>query len=442
MSTGNFYPFASEQHLRSMFLERVELLRKDRGNVLPIWAQAQADAVFEGKNLVICGSVSRSEIRTLARIANVIGIVDDYLVEKQNRLFGVPVLTSDEWGEMARQDQSIVSCILVSQARAFEHFVKLCTQWELQWLGPLEVMHLIKSAGVNTKGETGRFFWYGYEFFEFALTNADRLTALGSKLGDSFSRSTWWSVLLYRLTLNPFFLTSCAVGHHLDRYHLNSYSCNRQFFKFSDKEVYVDGGTFIGYTVEQFIRAVGGAFSHVYAFEPANANRAQILGRLQKLQDEFVQPLAGRVSISEKGLWNKDTTLLFNPTQTIDTFGVGTPNNTQSAHLVDSGILGHLYDKSAEESVAFNVPVTTIDNATDANATFIKLEIEGAELEALNGARKTIERMRPKMAISIYHKPEDLVTLTDFVIQTGQDYKLGFRQHNPMVPDAMVLYCY
>jgi hypothetical protein len=109
---------------------------------------------------------------------------------------------------------------------------------------------------------------------------------------------------------------------------------------------------------------------------------------------------------------------------------------------VDAGLVEHIYEKEQESRISIQVPVTTIDSATNREATFIKLEIEGSELQALTGAKESIARNRPKMAISIYHKPEDLETLLDFVLETGQNYQLGFRQHNPLVPDAMVLYCW
>jgi FkbM family methyltransferase len=306
----------------------------------------------------------------------------------------------------------------------------------------LEYLHLLTACRINKNGEVGRFFWYGEEFFTRTLDNLDRLIESRRHLSDSWSRVSWLCILLYRMTLNPFYLTACAVGPHFDKFSFDSYGINRRFFQFSENEIYVDGGAFTGDTIAQFVRAVGGKFKHIHSFEPSSENNRTIRNMLSGLQNDYPWSLHPRITLHEKGLWDSDTTLLFNPSQLVEMDGNGAIVSPPSAHLVDAGIAGHIYDKQHEYKMSIQVPVTTIDAATNGEATFIKLEIEGAELQALNGARESIARNRPKMAISIYHKPEDLETLLDFVLETGHNYQLGFRPHNPLIPVAMVLYCW
>ncbi|WP_213876101.1 FkbM family methyltransferase [Pseudomonas sp. dw_358] len=158
------------------------------------------------------------------------------------------------------------------------------------------------------------------------------------------------------------------------------------------------------------------------------------------MQNEYLKPLVGNITLHEQGLWESTTALKFNPGCTVPGFGAD-PVLPNTAHVADSGMLSHVHGQSLGDSIAFTSPVTTIDEATGQTATFIKLEIEGSELKALHGARQTIARNRPQMAISMYHKPEDLLTLTEFVVETDKGYRLGFRQHNRLCPDAMVMYC-
>ena len=61
--------------------------------------------------------------------------------------------------------------------------------------------------------------------------------------------------------------------------------------------------------------------------------------------------------------------------------------------------------------------------------TFIKMDIEGAEYEALLGAQKLIKENRPRMAISVYHKFEDFVVLADLVLKMHPDYRIAFRHY-------------
>ena len=60
---------------------------------------------------------------------------------------------------------------------------------------------------------------------------------------------------------------------------------------------------------------------------------------------------------------------------------------------------------------------------------YIKLDIEGAELDMLHGAARTIEHFKPKMAVSAYHKPEDLWTLALYIKSLRDDYEFEFRHY-------------
>jgi FkbM family methyltransferase len=431
----------SSSYLARQYREHVRELSKDRNKLLPEWTRDDVDGFFCGKKFIVCGSLCRSEIRVLAKQAEVVAIVDDFMCNGNQKIFGIPVIDADSWIELARHDPSIITVVLASNARAFKYFTRQCMQWELRSLNPLQYLHLVKSNAIDVRGETGRFFLLGYEFFLHALENADKLLKLCEYLGDEFSRVTWLSMLMYRITLDPVYLENCGVGEHHDRFKFDAYVINRQFLKLSDQEVYIDAGAFTGDTIEYFLRAVDGKFKHIYSFEPCVAHNNAIRARLNGLQAQYLNSFANKITLIEKGLWDHDDTLLFNFDQQVDAFHFES-TNTPAAHIIVPGYASNIYDESEQESRAVKVPVTTIDNATAQDATFVKLEIEGAELEAFRGSVKTIERNRPKMSIAMYHKPEDYTALTDFVLNLKMDYRLGFRQHNPLVPVATVLYCY
>lgn len=70
--------------------------------------------------------------------------------------------------------------------------------------------------------------------------------------------------------------------------------------------------------------------------------------------------------------------------------------------------------------------------------TFIKMDIEGAELESLKGAQKVIQRDKPKLAICIYHKPEDMVELPLYIKELVPEYKFYIRHHSNFINETVL----
>ena len=68
----------------------------------------------------------------------------------------------------------------------------------------------------------------------------------------------------------------------------------------------------------------------------------------------------------------------------------------------------------------------------------IKLDIEGAELDCLKGAAKSIVRWKPKMAISAYHKPEDIYSLAQYIKSLRPDYEFAFRHYRANYCDGLM----
>ena len=71
----------------------------------------------------------------------------------------------------------------------------------------------------------------------------------------------------------------------------------------------------------------------------------------------------------------------------------------------------------------------------------IKMDIEGSEFSALDGASKIIREFRPKLAVSVYHKSDDMITLRRKIQELNPDYKFVFEHHTPTQWES-VLYAY
>jgi len=84
---------------------------------------------------------------------------------------------------------------------------------------------------------------------------------------------------------------------------------------------------------------------------------------------------------------------------------------------------------SISEIGTTKIKVDYIDNIVDEKVDFIKLDIEGAEQDAIEGAKNTIKNYQPILAICIYHKAEDWYKIPEQVLDIYSDYKIYMRHY-------------
>jgi hypothetical protein len=102
-----------------------------------------------------------------------------------------------------------------------------------------------------------------------------------------------------------------------------------------------------------------------------------------------------------------------------------------------NGIVSRI-DGSGEDSIDL-VRIDDVLVGETAPVTIIKMDVEGSELRALHGAQKTIVRDRPTLAISIYHNPDDLLTIAQYIKSLVPAYTFYLRSHKSALCD-IVLY--
>jgi len=97
--------------------------------------------------------------------------------------------------------------------------------------------------------------------------------------------------------------------------------------------------------------------------------------------------------------------------------------------FVHEGTLSaHIQDKNSNLSLVGEVEVSTIDNVcANLHPTHIKMDIEGAEMGALMGGAHTLIKYRPKLAISLYHKPRDIVEIPLYLMKLLPQYNWFIR---------------
>ena len=80
----------------------------------------------------------------------------------------------------------------------------------------------------------------------------------------------------------------------------------------------------------------------------------------------------------------------------------------------------------------------TVDKAGIHKVDFIKMDIEGAELSALMGAKNTIKKFKPNLAICVYHKKDDLIEIPKYIKSINPGYDLYFNYYTDIGWEAVI----
>lgn len=221
--------------------------------------------------------------------------------------------------------------------------------------------------------------------------NMQKIKAVSEMLFDEESRFIFDTIINKRKNNDKYYYDVEEVKYH-------------QYFPFDilsffSEEVFVDVGVFNGVTSIEFSKKVVPNFKKIYAFEPDPANYKICLNNFEKC-DWMNQ----KIELRNKALSNVNGYVRFS----------GGDSSTSS--ISDTG----------------NIEVISVklDDEISEKVTFIKMDIEGAEIEALKGAENIIKTYKPKLAISIYHKTEHLWEIPLLVKEFVPEYKMYVRHHS------------
>lgn len=168
-------------------------------------------------------------------------------------------------------------------------------------------------------------------------------------------------------------------------------------------EVFVDVGGFDGYTTLEFIKRCPN-YAAVHLFEPEQTN-----------MDVVTETLAGlsRVYCYLSGLSNQSQTLRFSA-------------QGSSSRISEDG-----------EVV---IEVARLDDLLHEPFTFLKMDIEGGEVSALEGMKESIIKYHPRLAISVYHRVDDFWRIPEQVLSYRDDYNIFLRHYTEGVSETVMFF--
>jgi FkbM family methyltransferase len=307
----------------------------------------------------------------LSKVIDIDGFVDDF-VELGTVWHGKPVLKGDDVPRHA----IIVNCSMsISPVLAHKRIEKLGVAGALSYADLCKILPdlvPLPNFVLETRSDIRK--------------NQIRWETMSESLTDDLSRRVLDDLISFRLTGDYRSMRSYTVRFK-DQYW-------EDFLELGSGEIFVDAGGFDGDTTEEFCRRYPD-YEKVFLFEPSLINCEKARARLSGCRSiEFIQ----------LGLSDSVGSLWFNP---------------------DEGSAS-----SIGESGTCQIDVTTLDHEIEGKVTFIKMDLEGWELKALEGSKRHIVEDHPKLAISVYHHPSDFWRIFESIISLRQDYDIFLRHYS------------
>jgi len=225
--------------------------------------------------------------------------------------------------------------------------------------------------------------------------NFSKYEYIYSLLRDDISKRQFIDLINFRYSYNIQFLNSFS--------HLEDKQYFEEFIPINDEEVFLDVGSYDGYTSEEFLK-FNPNYKEIHIFEPDPVNMTKVKKRLKNYQN---------ISFHEVGLSNKRGSL-------------GFECSGSESKILDIGLS--------------KVEVDRLDNILNINATFIKIDIEGSEFDAIEGMTGTIQKYHPKIAISVYHKVGDFWRIPGLILDIRPDYDIYLRHYTESIYETVMFF--
>jgi FkbM family methyltransferase len=310
------------------------------------------------------------------------------------RIDGVEVLSPDEAAK--RHGQDAVFVVTIWRAGGTHRYDR--TEAQLKGLG---CVRIVPAVVLFWKHPAVFLDYYCLGLPQQVLAQRDAVLGTFLDLADERSRQEYVAQIRWRLWADFGGLPSpVAEEQYLPD----------DLFSLTDDETFVDCGAFDGDSIEAFVKRKGARFRRIVALEPDPINFAKMTDRVAAYAPE----VRGKIRLEKLGAADFNGPLRFD--------GDGSLSS------------------SANPEGSLEIQCVRLDELlAGTQPTYLKMDIEGAEPDALKGVAATIREHAPVLAISAYHKQDHLWRIPEQLRELRADYRLYLRPHNEECWDTV---CY
>lgn len=326
-------------------------------------------------------------------VKNIFCFCDDYCISKE-KVKGLQIKTIEE------VDQELEAYIVVITCRDVVGVKKKLQAKKLVNLKNILFLNVLVTNDVFDYK-----IYRAEKYHEYVLRNKTKFEDIYNSLGDELSRLAYQNIINYRINEDNELLNESVTS--------SKHYFEKDIINLSNNEVFLDIGSYIGDTVKLFLQEVKYEYKKIICVEPDTKNYTQLTAYLE---DNHVK----NSSVYNKGIWSKEGKLIF-----------------YSSASEGSSLVFENNAYKVEDT--HYVEVISVDEITkrEGPVSFIKIDVEGAEMECLKGAIETIRRDKPILAIAAYHKRQDMIEIPEFIKSIDENYEIYFRHYRNDACDTL-----
>jgi FkbM family methyltransferase len=315
---------------------------------------------------------------SIAQEIEVDGFIDDYTDETSH--LNKPIVPIEKIPHDALVVVTVIGKPLIAQKRVKQFQFESIDYYSFFKYSQLPIQQIM--------------FWEG--MIEDIESNISKYQWVYNLLEDQISKNQFYHIINFRLSYDLDYMR--GFSDREDEQYFEPF-LNLQ----KSGEVFVDVGGFDGYTTQEFIQ-LAPQYEKVHFFEPEEKNMRVAKERLSKFD---------HIVFHQLGLSDAKATLQF------DTSG-------SSSKISQEGDV--------------TIEVDRLDDIIKERVTFIKMDIEGAEPQAIAGAKETIAKYHPKLAISVYHRKDDFWAIPQQILSIRDDYSIYLRHYTEGISETIMFF--